>query len=38
MSEVAAYTHSAGILSVERAPDGGVYFSDASGIYRVTAA
>jgi aldose sugar dehydrogenase len=36
-SETPVYTHSAGILSVERAPDGRLYFSDASGIYRVTA-
>jgi glucose/arabinose dehydrogenase len=38
VSETPVYTHSAGILSVERAPDGGVYFSDASGIYRLTGA
>jgi glucose/arabinose dehydrogenase len=37
VSDVPVYTHSAGILSVERAPDGRLYFSDASGIYRVTA-
>ncbi len=38
VSETPVYTHSAGILSVERAPDGGVYFSDASGIFRLTGA
>lgn len=38
VSEAPAYTHSSGILSVERAPDGRLYFSDGSGIYRVTAA
>ena len=37
VSDVPVYTHSAGILSVERAPDGRLYFSDPSGIYRVTA-
>jgi hypothetical protein len=37
VSETPAYTHSAGILSVERAPNGSIYFSDASGIHRLTA-
>jgi glucose/arabinose dehydrogenase len=36
-SETLAYTHSASILSLERGPDGGLYFSDPSGIYRLVA-
>ncbi len=34
--EALAYTHSSGILSVERGPNGALYFSDGSGIYRLT--
>jgi glucose/arabinose dehydrogenase len=37
VGETPVYTHSTGILSVERAPDGRLYFSDGSGIYRLTA-
>ena len=37
VGETQLYTHSAGILSVERAPDGRLYFSDGSGIYRLAA-
>ena len=37
VAEAPVYTHAAGILSVERAPDGRLYFSDGSGIYQVTA-
>ncbi len=38
VSDVPVLTHSAGILSVERAPNGRVYFSDPSGIYRLAPA
>lgn len=36
-SETVAYTHSAPVLSMERGPDGRLYFSDPSGIYRLVA-
>ena len=36
-SEVVAYTHPSSVLSVERGPDGSLYFSDPSGIYRLVA-
>jgi glucose/arabinose dehydrogenase len=36
-AETLAYTHSSAIFSVERGPDGTLYFSDASGIYKVSA-
>lgn len=36
VSEAPLLTHPSGILSVERAPDGRIYFSDGSGIYRLT--
>ncbi len=36
-SESVAYTHPASVLSLERGPDGGLYFSDPSGIYRLVA-
>jgi glucose/arabinose dehydrogenase len=35
-AEALAYSHSSGVLSVESAPDGRVYFSDGSGIYRLS--
>lgn len=34
-SETVAYTHASSILSLERGPDGVLYFSDPSGIYRL---
>lgn len=34
-SIVTAYSHSSGILGVERGTDGALYFSDAAGIYRL---
>jgi glucose/arabinose dehydrogenase len=34
-SETVAYTHPSSILSLERGPDGSLYFSDPSGIYRL---
>lgn len=37
-SENRAYSHSAGILSVERSPNGSIYFSDTNAIYRLSAA
>jgi glucose/arabinose dehydrogenase len=36
-AETLAYTHSSAIFSMERGPDGTLYFSDASGIYKVSA-
>ncbi len=36
-SDVVSYTHPSSILSLERGPDGGLYFSDPSGIYRLVA-
>ena len=36
-SDTVAYTHPSSILSLERAPDGRLYFSDPSGIYRLVA-
>jgi glucose/arabinose dehydrogenase len=37
VSEAPVYNHSAGILSVERAPNGSIFFSDGSGIHRLAA-
>ncbi len=36
-AEAVEYTHSNSILSMERGPDGAVYFSDSSGIYKLVA-
>jgi hypothetical protein len=30
------YTNNSPVLALERAPDGGVYFSDPRGVYRLT--
>ena len=35
VSQASIYDHPSGILSVERAPGGAIYFSDATGIYRL---
>lgn len=35
-SESTIYTHPVGVLSLEAAPDGTIYFSDPSGVYRLT--
>ena len=35
LSESVAYTHTQDVLSVESAPDGTVYFSDTTGIWRL---
>ena len=35
VSTTTAYTHSEGILSMERGPDGAVYFSDSTGIWKL---
>ena len=35
VSATIVYTHSTGILSMERGPDHGVYFSDAAGIWKL---
>lgn len=35
VSETLVYTHASSILSLERGPDGALYFSDPSGIYKL---
>jgi glucose/arabinose dehydrogenase len=35
-SQAVVYTHSEGVVSMETAPDGRMYFSDSSGIWRLT--
>ena len=34
-SDVVAYDHNSGVLSLERAPDGAIYFSDPDEIYKL---
>lgn len=36
LADVVEYTHPRSVLSLERGPDGAIYFSDPSGIYRLT--
>jgi glucose/arabinose dehydrogenase len=38
VSESTVYSHGSGILSVESAPDGTIYFSDAQGIFKLVQA